>query len=246
MVSLAGLMLALGMLVDNSVVVIESIFRHRNELGEDAKTAALAGAGEVALPIMASTATTICVFLPMIFLAAGGRFKLYLENIGWTVLHRDGGVARRRADGRPDGGGDHSARPEPATRPAQSRGCAAPTPGRFEARLRHRFAFSSRSPRCLPARCTCSPDIEQSVSTRALERQVILKVDTPRQYSPEQTSALYDELYELIDARRDELDIADIAYNYDRGTGRSRSSWRRSRQFDIYLKDETESESDHR
>ena len=45
-VSLAGLMLALGMLVDNSVVVIESIFRHKNELGEDSKTAALRGASE--------------------------------------------------------------------------------------------------------------------------------------------------------------------------------------------------------
>ena len=84
-VSLAGLMLALGMLVDNSIVVIESIFRHRNELGEDSRTAALSGASEVALPIIASTATTMCVFLPLIFLAAGGRFKLYLENIGITI-----------------------------------------------------------------------------------------------------------------------------------------------------------------
>ena len=45
-VSLAGLMLALGMLVDNSIVVIESIFRHRNELQEEATTAALRGTSE--------------------------------------------------------------------------------------------------------------------------------------------------------------------------------------------------------
>ncbi len=63
--SLMGLMLALGMLVDNSVVVIESIFRHVQDLGEDARTAALRGTSEVAMPIIASTATTICVFVPL-------------------------------------------------------------------------------------------------------------------------------------------------------------------------------------
>ena len=84
--------------------------------------------------------------------------------------------------------------------------------------------------------------IERSFSGRSLERQVILKVDTPRQYSLAQTEALYEELYELLDAQRDELDIADISYAYDRGTGRSRGSWRRNRQFEIYLKDEDESE----
>ena len=48
-------------------------------------TAALYGASEVALPILASTVTTMCVFLPLIFLSSGGRFKLYMENIGITI-----------------------------------------------------------------------------------------------------------------------------------------------------------------
>ncbi len=83
--------------------------------------------------------------------------------------------------------------------------------------------------------------IERSFSSRPLERQVILKVDTPKQYSFEQIEALYDQIYAVLDSRREELDIADIAYSYDRGTGRSRASWRRNRQFDIYLLDEEES-----
>jgi HAE1 family hydrophobic/amphiphilic exporter-1 len=70
---------------------------------------------------------------------------------------------------------------------------------------------------------------------------VIVKVDTPKQYSPEQVEALYQDLYALFDSHRQELDIADISHNYDRGTGRSRASWRRNRQFNIYLKDENES-----
>ena len=57
--SLMGLMLSIGMLVDNSIVVIESIFRHHEDLGEDARTATLHGASEVALPIAASTLTTV-------------------------------------------------------------------------------------------------------------------------------------------------------------------------------------------
>ena len=66
--SLMGLMLSVGMLVDNSIVVIEAIVRRRQTLGEDAKTATLRGASEVAMPIICSTMTNICVFVPMVFL----------------------------------------------------------------------------------------------------------------------------------------------------------------------------------
>ncbi|MCG8460131.1 MAG: efflux RND transporter permease subunit, partial [Holophagales bacterium] len=59
-ISLMGLVLALGMLVDSSIVVIEAIYRRMEDLGEDARTAAVRGASDVALPIVASTATTLC------------------------------------------------------------------------------------------------------------------------------------------------------------------------------------------
>lgn len=64
--SLAGLSLAIGMLVDNSIVVIENICRLR-EKGISAPRAAVQGTKQVAAPIIASTITTICVFLPMVF-----------------------------------------------------------------------------------------------------------------------------------------------------------------------------------
>jgi len=240
-VSLAGLMLALGMLVDNSIVVIESIFRHRNELGEDARTAALAGTSEVALPIVASTATTMCVFLPVIFLGAGGRFRLYFENIGITiciVIVASLLVALTVV-------------PMVASLVLRDQGSRPSAPLidwmiRFYGRalrftLHHRFAFVIIIVLLFYGSLKLFGSIEQSFSGRSLERQVIVKVDTPRQYSLAQTAALYEEVYALFDARRDELDISDISYGYDRSTGRSRSSWRRSRQFDIYLKDEDES-----
>ena len=66
MMSLAGLALGIGMLVDNSIVVIENIYRISNR-GVDAARASVQGARQVQGPILASTLTTICVFLPMIF-----------------------------------------------------------------------------------------------------------------------------------------------------------------------------------
>ena len=64
--SLAGLCISIGMLVDNSVVVMENIFRMRQK-GIPAPRAAVQGTKQVAAPIIASTATTICVFLPMVY-----------------------------------------------------------------------------------------------------------------------------------------------------------------------------------
>ena len=239
-VSLAGLMLALGMLVDNSIVVIESIFRHRNELGEDARTAALAGAGEVALPIVASTATTMCVFLPLIFLSPGRRFAFYMQNIGVTVcivivasllvaLTVVPMVAAMVL------------RDEPAARPGLFDRIRTAYAAVLRFTFRHRLAFVASILAMLGGSIYLFSTIERSFSGRSLERQVVVKVDTPEQYSLEQIQALYDEVYDLLDARRDELDIADIAHNYDRFGGRSRASWRRTRQFDVYLKDEEES-----
>ena len=66
MISLSGLAVAVGMLVDNSVVVIENIYRLRAK-GVSAVQAAVAGAKQVAGAVTASTLTTVCVFLPIVF-----------------------------------------------------------------------------------------------------------------------------------------------------------------------------------
>ncbi|GLR19862.1 efflux RND transporter permease subunit [Portibacter lacus] len=80
--TLGGLALGAGMLVDNAIVVLENIFRN-HEAGADAKTAAIQGTAEVGGAITASTLTTIIVFLPVIYLqdAAGELFK----DQAWTV-----------------------------------------------------------------------------------------------------------------------------------------------------------------
>jgi multidrug efflux pump len=78
MVVLFSLILALGLLVDNAIVVIENIYRYMQN-GYSGKEAAKYGAGEVALPIIASTATTLAAFLPLAFWPGlMGEFMRYL------------------------------------------------------------------------------------------------------------------------------------------------------------------------
>jgi hydrophobic/amphiphilic exporter-1 (mainly G- bacteria), HAE1 family len=74
LLTLGGLALGIGMLVDNAIVVIENIYRHLEE-GEGKKQAANIGAAEVGMAITASTLTTIAVFFPMVF-ASGITGKL--------------------------------------------------------------------------------------------------------------------------------------------------------------------------
>jgi multidrug efflux pump subunit AcrB len=78
MIILFSLVLLLGMLVDNAIVTVENIYRHR-ERGVSAVDAARIGTGEVAMPIIASTATTLCAFAPMLLWPGiVGDFMKYL------------------------------------------------------------------------------------------------------------------------------------------------------------------------
>jgi len=87
MMSLGGLALGVGMLVDNAIVVIENIFRHR-ELGKNSTQAASEGAEEVSNAIVASTLTTIAVFLPMVFVVgiAGQLFKQLAFTVTFSLV----------------------------------------------------------------------------------------------------------------------------------------------------------------
>lgn len=86
-ISLSGLALGVGMLVDNSIVVIENIYRLRSE-GYSAKKAAVEGSKQVTGAIIASTLTTVCVFLPIVF-TEGITKQLFVDmglTIGYSLL----------------------------------------------------------------------------------------------------------------------------------------------------------------
>ncbi len=86
-VSLAGISFAVGMLVDNSIVVLENIDRHR-KMGKSSYNAALEGTQEVWGAVLASTATTVAVFLPVIFIQeeAGQLFRDIAIAITFSIL----------------------------------------------------------------------------------------------------------------------------------------------------------------
>lgn len=84
MISLSGLAIAVGMLVDNSVVVIENTYRLINK-GESAIRAAVAGASQVAGAIAASTLTTICVFVPIVFVE--GLTRQIFTDLALTIAY---------------------------------------------------------------------------------------------------------------------------------------------------------------
>ena len=82
MISMMGLALAIGMLVDSAIVVLENVFRHREE-GMPMREAASFGTGEVAIPIIASIITTISVFLPIILIP--GMIGIMFRDLAITV-----------------------------------------------------------------------------------------------------------------------------------------------------------------
>lgn len=88
LMTLGGLALGVGMMVDSSVVVLENIYRRRAEEGVDAKEAAVSGASEVAAAIVASTITTLVIFLPLAFVrgVAGLLFQELALVIAFSLV----------------------------------------------------------------------------------------------------------------------------------------------------------------
>ena len=80
--TLGALTLSVGRLVDDAIVVLENIYRHRG-MGKSPVKAALDGTGEVAMPVLASTITTISVFFPVVFIT--GIAKLLFEPFALTI-----------------------------------------------------------------------------------------------------------------------------------------------------------------
>ncbi len=82
--TMMGLMLSVGMLVDNAVVITESIFRHQ-KLGENPEQATILGIKEVGLAVAAATSTTAIVFLPFI-MATADEITTYMKHVSVTII----------------------------------------------------------------------------------------------------------------------------------------------------------------
>lgn len=85
LITMMGLMISIGMVVDNSIVVLENIYSKRTA-GLDKKKAALWGSSEVSLAVTMATMTTVVVFLPLILMNDNVGFRFYMMRIGLPVM----------------------------------------------------------------------------------------------------------------------------------------------------------------
>ncbi len=85
LITMMGLMLSLGLVVDNAIVIVENIYRRRQE-GLDARQASIQGAGEVGLAVTMATLTTVVVFLPLMLMSDEERFSLIMLRLGGPVI----------------------------------------------------------------------------------------------------------------------------------------------------------------
>jgi HAE1 family hydrophobic/amphiphilic exporter-1 len=85
LLSLMGLMIAVGMVVDNSIVVVEAIYARRQN-NEPSDAAAIKGTNDVALAITLSTLTTMVVFLPVILMSEDANFSFFMGELGFPVV----------------------------------------------------------------------------------------------------------------------------------------------------------------
>lgn len=83
--TLMGLMLAIGMLVDNSVVISESILSNTSKGSDDIKVSIKKGVSEVMIPVIAGTVTSICVFLPIV-VGAEDMISLFMTHVAASII----------------------------------------------------------------------------------------------------------------------------------------------------------------
>ena len=83
--TMMGMLLAIGLLVDNAVVVTESIFRHRQVPGADPIASTLSGVSEVGLAVLAGTLSTVIVFLPIIF-GEESEISIFMVHVAVPIV----------------------------------------------------------------------------------------------------------------------------------------------------------------
>jgi HAE1 family hydrophobic/amphiphilic exporter-1 len=85
LITMMGLMLSLGLVVDNAIVIVENIYRRRQE-GASARDASIQGAGEVGLAVTMATLTTVVVFLPLMLMSDEEEFSFIMLRLGGPVI----------------------------------------------------------------------------------------------------------------------------------------------------------------
>jgi hydrophobic/amphiphilic exporter-1 (mainly G- bacteria), HAE1 family len=212
LVSLVGLMISVGMLLDNGVVVLENIFRHRQEHQGDAQAAAIAGSEEVAIPVVAATLTTLIVFVPMFFVS-DSMMSTTMKDFGivvcvaliaslcvaFTLIPLLASRLFRNVQRQPLN--------------------SLQTLSRWYKRillfsLRHRFLMVLSTVSVVAVSGWLFTKVERELEPQAPRRSLSLLVEHPTSYTEEEMLALFGSVESTLLARKEELDIKHITSSF--------------------------------
>jgi HAE1 family hydrophobic/amphiphilic exporter-1 len=230
LISLTGLMLAIGMMVDPAVVVLENIFRHKQEKKLGLREAAILGSKEVGVAVIAATATTICVFIPLVFLSKS-RMGVFMHDFGISIcsalvsslfvaLTLIPLVASRFLNfpESPDSVGEHN---KTIRKPESSLIKKLTTHyTRFvELTLRFRWVTVVVAILVVVLAFYLFGKLETDVVRRGIYRESRLQVDVPRSYSIDNTKILFERLEGILREKKEVLEIETVSSNFERSGG---------------------------
>ena len=231
LVSLSGLMFAVGMLVDPAVVVLENIFRHKQEEGLGAKEAAIVGAKEVSVAVISATLTTVIVFVPFIFMSTS-RMARWMNDFGVAIVSATLASLLISLTLIPLAAsviftGKEKAQPKLIARlgVAYGRAISAIT-GRTPWRMTALGFFGL----VLFGAWFLSQDIDSGFMPRTPERRMDITVELPRSFSFAEIAAVFDSTEAIILSKKDELEVSQVSSRYRRNRG----------NLSIYFKPEEE------
>ncbi len=224
-ISLSGMMLAIGMLVDPAIVVLENIFRHKQEDKLEPEEASITGSNEVAVAITAATATTVCVFVPLVFLSKSG-FGIWMHDFGLsicTVLISSLFVALTLIPLAASRFLKKSGNGEKDDKVIRQSGLMKFLTEHYVSiiglTLRYRWITAGISILIIAFSWYLYGTLEKEVVRRGIYREVHLKVKTPRSYSIDDTKILFERLESILHEKKDKLEIDTVSSNFKREGG---------------------------
>jgi len=229
-ISLTGLMLAIGMMVDPAVVVLENIFRHKQEKNLGLREAAILGSKEVGVAVIAATATTICVFIPLVFLSKS-RMGVFMHDFGISIcsalvsslfvaLTLIPLVASRFLH-YPESSNSMEKHSRTIRKPESSliKKLTARYTKFIELTLRFRWVTVVVAILIVVFAFYLYGKLETEVVRRGIYRESRLQVDVPRSYSIDDTKKLFERLERILQENKEELEIETVSCNFDRSEG---------------------------
>ncbi|MCR4344279.1 MAG: efflux RND transporter permease subunit [Candidatus Scalindua sp.] len=229
-ISLTGLMLAVGMMVDPAVVVLENIFRHKQEKNLGLREAAILGSSEVGVAVIAATATTICVFIPLVFLSKS-RMGAFMHDFGISIcsalvsslfvaLTLIPLVASRFLHC-PESSNSTAEHSNTIRKPESSliKKLTINYTRFVELTLRFRWITVVVAILIVVFAFYLYGKLETEVAGQGIYRESRLQVDVPRSYSIDDTKILFERLEGVLRENKEELEIETISSDFDRSEG---------------------------